>query len=155
MIVSIRALTRRATSLFSRLKVPYCGFNSCPHAEGNGDNFEIIPIRNVSIRALTRRATVVALFAGDGVGVSIRALTRRATYYRRIHGTAPSFQFVPSRGGQHRCGYTFSTPAFCFNSCPHAEGNLIVKPVFNHSDSFNSCPHAEGNSISRCICSES
>ena len=56
---------------------------------------------------------------------------------------------MPSRGGQHRCGYTFSTPAFCFNSCPHAEGNLIVKPVFNHSDSFNSCPHAEGNFITK------
>ena len=33
------------------------------------------------------------------------------------------FQFVPSRGGQLN-SQKVSCGEFCFNSCPHAEGNL-------------------------------
>ena len=37
------------------------------------------------------------------------------------------FQFVPSRGGQQCPGRALQGPGAGFNSCPHAEGNLIPR----------------------------
>ena len=78
--------------------------------------------------------------------VSIRALARRATSYVSpfVIGMA-LFQFVPSRGGQRQqvddCHTNMS-----FNSCPRAEGNLVLASSTLSFKCFNSCPRAEGNS---------
>ena len=104
---------------------PAAGFNSCPHAEGNGAPGAYRLDFQVSIRALTRRATVNRRICKAPLVVSIRALTRRAT---------------AASGGN--CKWQLS-----FNSCPHAEGNLASRWFFLIATSFNSCPHAEGNQI--------
>ena len=98
-------------------------FNSCPHAEGNSSSkgslktwkkFQFVPSRGgqlprfwslsigfqVSIRALTRRATCADMQLSGNRKVSIRALTRRATCFTGHVLTSQEFQFVPSRGGQ-------------------------------------------------------
>ncbi len=54
------------------------------------------------------------------------------------------FQFVPSRGGQPRPIKNGSL-MICFNSCPHAEGNHVTVSRTTKVTGFNSCPHAEGN----------
>ncbi len=77
-LVSIRALTRRAT-------VKSADNTCCFH---------------VSIRALTRRATSAAARRRIRRRVSIRALTRRATAFIASVSSTSAFQFVPSRGGQ-------------------------------------------------------
>ena len=190
-------------------------FNSCPHAEGNSSSkgslktwkkFQFVPSRGgqlprfwslsigfqVSIRALTRRATCADMQLSGNRKVSIRALTRRATCFTGHVLTSQEFQFVPSRGGQlvplypvalpevfqfvpsrggqltachkpvelitfqfvpSRGGQHFSRipaprSARCFNSCPHAEGNVKNVTTEFADDSFNSCPHAEGNAKS-------
>ena len=63
--------------LWCRKALFFC-FNSCPHAEGNHFAVCLLNRVGVSIRALTRRATLAFCFA--------RGVMR--------------FQFVPSRGGQ-------------------------------------------------------
>ena len=126
---------------------PAESFNSCPHAEGNPNteaNHE--PTAEVSIRALTRRATSCGNWSG-----------------RRYDG----FNSCPHAEGNPTTS-SISAPASSFNSCPHAEGNLAKKGFIRITkvsiraltrratssgesssavgSSFNSCPHAEGNS---------
>ena len=100
--VSIRALTRRATGRLLKDTERLSCFNSCPHAEGNVERSKADFFRNVSIRALTRRATRCSCGALFGI----------------------LFQFVPSRGGQPR-KIVKEESSMGFNSCPHAEGNLL------------------------------
>ena len=78
--------------------------------------------------------------------VSIRALTRRATGCPAGPGCPHKFQFVPSRGGQQERG-AGPVGRRSFNSCPHAEGNPPAEWFRNTGSRFNSCPHAEGNPL--------
>ena len=97
--VSIRALTRRATSTTVRAAAFLC-FNSCPHAEGNLGHFN----------------------GRGGLVVSIRALTRRATSAKIFGEGCSCFNSCPhAEGNGWHSANGFSSS--CFNSCPHAEGN--------------------------------
>ena len=76
-------------------------FNSRPRAEGDGNGAEaVVPLENVSIHALARRATKQVFSAEDLSEVSIHALARRATAERTSVSAAERFQFTPSRGGR-------------------------------------------------------
>ena len=103
------------------------GFNSCPHAEGNRlPSVPRVP-EPVSIRALTRRATPPP----SSVQISrdrFQFVPSRGGQQSSSPGaaTSPWFQFVPSRGGQHDIRMEVYNRS-SFNSCPHAEGNVIFK----------------------------
>ena len=79
-------------------------FNSCPHAEGNLPNQHWAFTYGVSIRALTRRATLRG---------------------RQFKLSLQSFNSCPHAEGNFS-SFRFPLPQdFRFNSCPHAEGNTL------------------------------
>ena len=123
--ISIHALTRRATicatvsqsarlfqSTPSRGGRPFSisrspslshNFNPRPHEEGDRDNKGEQPQTQISIHALTRRATLGNLEALHTRQISIHALTRRATTIaRQRSGRQGQFQSTPSRGGRQQ-----------------------------------------------------
>ena len=109
-------------------------FNPRPHAEGDMGLFRYPIKTNVSIHALTRRATdkgfnVVWIYfcfnprphaEGDeiiksvvgGSEVSIHALTRRATFRVPRSHNACTFQSTPSRGGRPTSDNCNEMPVF-------------------------------------------
>ena len=80
-------------------------FNSCPHAEGN------------LIKAFSSCRFMFQFVPSRGGQPGPDFPRRRLT----------KFQFVPSRGGQQCPGRALQGPGAGFNSCPHAEGNLIPR----------------------------
>ncbi len=187
-MVSIRALARRATPVFILQGVPV-RFQFVPSRGGQRNfsrsstitsKFQFVPSRGgqrlavrslcrakqVSIRALARRATIVAVAFCLGFGVSIRALARRAT---QIILYLISSQVVSIRALARRATFAkkylkkikkvsiraLARRATCwngnsdyygsFNSCPRAEGNDEAHGYCGNQKGFNSCPRAEGN----------
>ena len=78
-LISIHALTRRATSVQAYYSYTYVYFNSRSHEESDLRKNEESSRRTISIHALTRRATAFAPWPDARTGISIHALTRRAT----------------------------------------------------------------------------
>ena len=126
--VSIRALTRRATPPPSSVQISRDRFQFVPSRGGQHCHFKLLyRAQPVSIRALTRRATPppqaprLLLFA-------FQFVPSRGGQQSSSPGaaTSPWFQFVPSRGGQHDIRMEVYNRS-SFNSCPHAEGNVIFK----------------------------
>ena len=102
-------------------------FNTCPHAGGNRNQDKPRAGLRVSIHAPTRGATIVAGSSGAVVNVSIHAPTRGAT--RNKAKGFPALKKVsihaPTRGAtaSERVHTSRST---CFNTCPHAGGNVVI-----------------------------
>ena len=60
------------------------------------------------------------------------------------------FQYMPPRGGQHCCGRVSFFGFFCFNTCPHAGGNLMLR-CFHSSQTYVSI-HAPTRGATSCQC---
>ena len=78
-------------------------FNSCPHAEGNLHGRALQEVEKLKFQFVPSRG---------GQPGRPQSMPRKSL-----------FQFVPSRGGQLEMIVLFLR-ATCFNSCPHAEGNV-------------------------------
>jgi len=100
----------------------------------------------VSIRALARRATLVAAFPPDAaLHVSIRALARRATSAAPSRRFAMGFQSAPSHGGRH-LKLAQALEDLKFQSAPSHGGRREKLWRKNKKKSFNPRPRTEGDS---------
>ena len=124
------------------------GFNTCPHAGGNGSDKAAPSVEKVSIHAPTRGATLVWDHWQNFCGVSIHAPTRGATLSTdininnlrvSIHAPTRGATWVPSRTEPSQ-KVSIHAPT---RGATRWTGNCKHQPM-----SFNTCPHAGGNTRS-------
>ena len=145
-VISIHALMKRATRLFSNFPRSSCDFNPRPHEEGD------VVLSSLFFSAL----------------ISIHALMKRATaHYWYIYIVIYNFNPRPHEEGDN-CGALQKSAKFDFNPRPHEEGDAILCPFckilleisihalikratcgnfvkIRHTNDFNPRPHEEGD----------
>ena len=145
--VSIRALARRATYLVrENFRAQGC-FNPRPRTEGDYTAEAFWPVR-VFQSAPSHGGRRLSLFRWPAVrDVSIRALARRATRQARMWLSSCSrFNPRPRTEGDVTIGIDFISSS-CFNPRPRTEGDGIICFKYAVIVCFNPRPRTEGDAI--------